>query len=305
MERTLILASMLSLSVSAAQAGHGGSELRCVSGALDTAAAPAKHPARAKELEVLVLTTDGRLACLNEEAPGKARVLSTVNGLQVDTSLEGIDFRVQDGALYGVGNAGGVYKIDQGSGVATLVNRLSVALEGSRFGVDFNPAADRLRVVSDTGQNLRHNLAGTTIADGPLNYTVGTTATGVVAAAYTNNDLSPAAAPTNAAATATTLFVIDAMLDQVVLQSPPNAGTLVATGKLQMDVGNWTGFDIYSVTHGGITLSNRALGTVAMADGRTSLVSVDVLTGKATARGALPAALAVADMAVPLNQRQD
>ena len=29
-----------------------------------------------------------------------------------DTALVGIDFRVQDGKLYGVGNGGGVYTID-------------------------------------------------------------------------------------------------------------------------------------------------------------------------------------------------
>ena len=30
-----------------------------------------------------------------------------------------------------------------------------MALKGSAFGVDFNPAADRVRVVSNLGQNLR------------------------------------------------------------------------------------------------------------------------------------------------------
>lgn len=305
MERTLIAAAMLSLSVSA-QAGDWFKQPMCTSGPLDTAEAPAKKPARASNLDVLLLTRDGRLVCANEDKPHRARVLATINGLQADTSVVGVDFRVQDGALYGVGNAGGVYKIDVASGVATLVNRLSVALEGTRFGVDFNPAADRLRIVSNTGQNLRHNLGVTdnaTAVDGKLNYTAGTVAAGVVAAAYTNNDLSPAAAPTAAAATGTTMFVIDASLDQVVLQSPPNAGVLVATGKLQADAGEWSGMDIYSVTQGGITLSNRALATLAAPDGTVSLAHIDLLTGKARTVGALPAGLDVVDIAVPLNQR--
>lgn len=39
------------------------------------------------------------------------------------------------------------------------------ALAGTNFGVDFNPRADLLRIVSDTGQNLRVNLqAGRVIA---------------------------------------------------------------------------------------------------------------------------------------------
>ena len=32
-------------------------------------------------------------------------------------------------------------------------------LEGENFGVDFNPAANALRIVSDTGQNLRQPFA--------------------------------------------------------------------------------------------------------------------------------------------------
>jgi hypothetical protein len=33
---------------------------------------------------------------------------------------------------------------------ATMVSQLTLPLTGMFFGVDFNPAADRLRVVSDT-----------------------------------------------------------------------------------------------------------------------------------------------------------
>ena len=59
--------------------------------------------------------------------------------------------------LYGVGNGGGVYSIDPATAQASFVSQLSVALDGTSFGVDFNPAAGRLRIVSDAGQNLRHN----------------------------------------------------------------------------------------------------------------------------------------------------
>ena len=48
--------------------------------------------------------------------------------------------------------------IDDDNGKATLRSRLNVALEGTSFGVDFNPTVDRLRVISDTGQNLRVNV---------------------------------------------------------------------------------------------------------------------------------------------------
>ena len=74
-----------------------------------------------------------------------------------------------------------VYRIDTDTAVAEFVNSLSVPLTGAAFGVDFNPAADRLRIVGNDGQNLRHNvdIGGTTIADAALNYTVGVSATGI------------------------------------------------------------------------------------------------------------------------------
>ena len=71
------------------------------------------------------------------------------------------------GDLYGLGNAGGVYVVNAHNAKASLVSRLDVALEGTSFGVDFNPTVDRLRVISDTGQNLRANVdTGATLVDG-------------------------------------------------------------------------------------------------------------------------------------------
>ncbi len=135
---------------------------------------------------------DGKnLAAFQLAKPGKPVAYGKITGLTGDTTLVGIDFRVQDRALYGVGNAGGVYTLSS-KAKATKVSQLTVALSGSKFGVDFNPAADRLRVVSDNGQNLRHdvNPGGATIVDGTLTYPPATTpASGVSGAAYTNNDL--------------------------------------------------------------------------------------------------------------------
>ena len=67
-------------------------------------------------------------------AKPEARALmscTSAHGLQVDTRLVGIDHRVQDGKLYGVGDAGGVHAIDADTAAATLVNRLSLALDGT------------------------------------------------------------------------------------------------------------------------------------------------------------------------------
>ena len=73
-------------------------------------------------------------------------------------------------------------------------------------------------------------------------------ALGVTAAAYTNNDL-------NQPNTGTTLFDLDTTLDQVVVQSPPGNGILVATGKLGVDAAAASGFDIYSALANGVTVA--------------------------------------------------
>ena len=181
-----------------------------------------------RRLTIIGLTTDQRLVQFRECNPDRLKEIGSVYGLQSpDTALVGIDFRVQDGLLYGVGNAGGIYTIDTNTAVATLVSQLTVALNGTFFGVDFNPAADRLRIISDTGQNspTTSTLGGRRRSRRLLNYPapVNTTAAlGVTGAAYTNNDLDPH--------TGTTLFDIDTALNQVAIQSPPNPGALVAAG---------------------------------------------------------------------------
>lgn len=109
-------------------------------------------------LTAIGLTSDQRLVEFAVAQPSKTRAVGRVAGLQGDTRLVGIDFRVQNEKLYGVGDRGGIYTLGTTDARAVKVSQLTVALSGMRFGVDFNPAANRLRVVSDTGQNLRHNI---------------------------------------------------------------------------------------------------------------------------------------------------
>lgn len=249
-----------------------------------------------RTLQVVGLTKQNQLVCFNEFRPGEARVINFVSNLSGgDTVLVGIDFRPANGLLYGVGNAGGVYQISTSNAVATLINRLTVPLDNSAsFGVDFNPVVDRLRIVSSNGQNLRHNLAGATLVDTALNYAPGVTAFGVGGSAYTNND-----ADLN---TATTLYALDTNLDQIAIQSPPNAGTLAATGKLTLNAGLVAGFDIYSKVRNGSTVDVQSLASITLPDGSTGLYSIKLPTGKATGRGSFAIGVEVTDIAIPLNQ---
>ncbi|NGO12337.1 DUF4394 domain-containing protein [Streptomyces sp. HC44] len=255
-------------------------------------------------LSAIGLTDNQRLVKFRVDQPNRTLPLGKVDGLKGDSKLVGIDYRVQNNKLYGVGDRGGIYTIREIGAKATKVSQLSVALQGSSFGVDFNPAANRLRVISDTGQNLRHNIddpagapaAGTTAVDGTLTNppvppaTTGATAQGVTGAAYTNNDLS--------ATTATTLFDVDAALDQVSVQSPANAGNLAPTGKLGVDAGTGAGFDIYTSTRSG---SNTAY-AVLRVDGKQRLYRADLLNGSVARTGTFDGNRAVVDLALPLRQ---
>lgn len=274
--------------------------------AVPVAAVPAgaTTPSRTAGPTVIGLTGDGALVAFRAAAPSRASRIGRITGLEGDRTLVGIDFRVQDGKLYGVGDRGGVYTLSAAR--ATKVSQLTVDLDGVSFGVDFNPAANRLRVISDAGQNLRHNLddamgapaAGTTVADGTLTNppvppaTAGVTARGVTGAAYTNNDLDPS--------TATTLFDVDTTADQVSLQSPANAGSLAPTGRLGVDAGPVAGFDIHSKRRGGITVANTAYATLKV-KGAYRFHTVNVLTGAASPVGAFPAGHQVVDIAVTLG----
>lgn len=265
------------------------------------------NEALGRGLEVVGLTTDNRLICFEENRPGSARDLSTISGLTTDTSVLSIDYRPANGELYGLGNSGGIYTINVTTGAATKRSTLNVSgpgvtpvpLTGTRFGIDFNPVPDRLRIVSDTGQNLRVDVtSGDTTVDGTLTYTAPpaapVAATGVVGAAYTNNDADPN--------TVTTLYDVDSNLDQVAIQAPPNNGILNPVGKLGVDTTSVAEADIYSTIRGGTTVDVDGYAVLTVG-GRASFHELNLFTGKATSRGNFATRNAVAGVAIPLNQR--
>ena len=99
-------------------------------------------------LNIVGLTDDNKLVQFSA-SNASPRETGTISGLGGgDTRLVGIDYRVVDGRLYGVGDMGGLYTLET-NGQATGVGRLTIALQGTNFGVDFNPVVDKIRVVSD------------------------------------------------------------------------------------------------------------------------------------------------------------
>lgn len=208
------------------------------------------------------------LQIFNPTAPGTP-VTKAITGLQAGENILGIDFRPLNGQLYALGSSSRIYTLNLGNGAATVVGgQLSTPLLGTDFGFDFNPTVDRIRVVSNLGQNLRVNpIDGTLIVDGSIN--PGTPS--LSAAAYNNNF---------AGATTTMLFVIDAETDRLYQQNPANSGTLVDVGALGINITSTNGFDIGSV-------SQKAY-TIATVGAATSLYQINTATGAATSLATYP-----------------
>lgn len=227
------------------------------------------------------LTADQRLICFKVNRPLVSRTLMGTTVLSgADTALVGIDVRPASGVIYGLGNAGGLYVLDPTAARPEFKARLNVMLDGRNFGMDFNPTVDRLRIVSDSGQNLRVNVdTGATTVDATLRS--GTVrATGVGGVAYTNND--------NDASTATTLYDLDSASDQLVTQNPPNDGNLVSGGRLGFSGSTATAFDIWTQVVGGKAVDNKGY---AALDGGGSFFSIDLSSGAATFIGNVPTPL--------------
>jgi Domain of unknown function (DUF4394) len=217
-----------------------------------------------------------------DSATPSATTTRGVTGVDLSAALLGIDYRPANGQLYGI-TSNGVFAIDPSSGNATLVNTISPTFNGGTIsGVDFNPAADALRITGGNGQNFRiaGGGLGATNVDGTLAYATGDTNAGVsptiTASAYTNSFAGVPAGRT------TQLYNIDSNLDVLTLQNPPNNGTLSTIGSLGINVGTVGGFDIFSPSNG----VNTAFAAFAP-NGSTaaSLYTIDLSTGSATSLG--------------------
>jgi uncharacterized protein DUF4394 len=222
-------------------------------------------------------TSENRLVYFKRSS-GEIRSSTSVTGLAAAETIIGLDFRPADGALYALVTGGKLYSVDLSSGRATLKSTLSAdaadtsspyaGLDGDVFGVNFNPVADRLRVVSNDGQNLRINVdTGATTTDAPLN--PGTPS--VTAAAYSNSF---------AAACRTRLYVIDTSTGKLLLQDPPNAGTLTEIGDLGTASAGADSASFEVVT--GSDGVGRALALFPTADG-TTIYDLDLTTAALSA----------------------
>ena len=204
--------------------------------------------------------------------PASRKVASKVD-IKGAAAIIGIDVRPADGMLYGVASDGSIVTIDVKSGQATMKSKLSEMLKpGVAASVDFNPVADRLRLMGSDGTSLRVNVDdGKATVDGSHKYKDGDANAGktprVVAGAYTNSWKGTQS---------TTLYNIDAATGALVTQAPPNDGVLNTVGSLGMALNGPVAFNIVA--------SQPDKNDAWLAAGG-SLYWVDLKTGKATMAG--------------------
>lgn len=275
---------------------HPGAAAGLLVSALLAACASLSAPSAGLGEQLVAVTAQHELILFHAGEPQRILERRPVTGLAPGEQLVGIDYRVARGVLYALSQAGRLYTLDVASGALSPVGAapLAATLRGTAFGFDFNPAADRIRVVSSAGQNLRLHPDSGALVDGDpatvgvqtdpaLRYAWSDTHAGrhpdIVAAAYTYNTQDDKL---------TTNYAIDRALGVLVLQGSregatpvvsPNTGQLRTVGPLGLGPLADASFDIADVGNTAL-LAARTPG-----DARTRLYTVDLETGRATPMG--------------------
>jgi hypothetical protein len=203
---------------------------------------------------LLGLTTDQKLLTLDSTAPANGSLMS-ITGLLAGERLRAIDMRPTTGMVYGLSDMGNLYTLDVSTGMASGRKMLSLPVQGTAIGFDFNPAADlsnaaagSLRLTSNARENwvINVNTGAVTVQ------TALPVGSRISASAYTNNDKNPA--------TGTVLYGIDAGTDALYKQDPPGSGMQAWVGPLGVDTSGIAGFDISTTGRGFASLTDADTG---------------------------------------------
>lgn len=260
-------------------------------------------------LKIWAINHQHDLVSFTADSPGKLLSRQAVKGLAAGEVLVGMDFRVAKGQLYALSNVGRLYTVDTSTAQLTAVNQRPIwdAPKSGRFGFDFNPTVDRIRVVHESGLNLRIHpdtgaqIDGDAIAEGlqpdaALAYVDADVAMGqvpkVAAAGYTYNQQN---------SKITTNFAVDLAKGTLVTQGSreglqpsvsPNSGKLWTVGSLGVGQLVQASFDISDV-------KNEAFVALAtQQDMRTRLFKIDLNSGRAAEIGQVLDGLSLKGIAI-------
>ncbi|MBC6992251.1 DUF4394 domain-containing protein [Hymenobacter sp. BT491] len=127
------------------------------------------YPTLGQAISFFAVSRAGTLDAYSTQAPNTRTASVALTGLQSGERLLALDFRPATGQLYGLGSTSRLYLLNPTTGAAHALGSgaFSPALAGTVAGFDFNPSADRIRVVTGTGQNLLvHPDDGTFVEEG-------------------------------------------------------------------------------------------------------------------------------------------
>lgn len=229
------------------------------------------------------VSSGNRLVSFRPGSPGNLESSKPITGLATGEHVVGIDFRPSSAELFAVGDSSLLYTINTNTAKATAVSAapFTTLLSGTKFGVDFDPIGDVVRVTSDTGQNLRISpVDGTLVlADTALAYDAGDVNAGVV----------PDVVEIAHSGGGATLYGIDAGLDALVTlgnaggaPNAPSSGLLFTVGSLGIDTDNVVGLDM--ATNGAAYIALHSAG-----DFNSQLHLIDLGSGDTTFVGTIDA----------------
>lgn len=257
-------------------------------------ASPVLLASSASAERFIAVDSQNRLYTFSDSKPGDWKRFA-LRGLASGERIVGLDVRPANRQLVAVTNQSRLYNVSRSKRTVTAIGSTALmpALSGSSFGFDFNPAVDRIRLVSDSGQNLRlqPDTGAVAATDEPLVAKAGDPGAGaapaVIGSAYTNSVRG---------AMMTTLYGIDTRRDALVIQAPPNAGVLSTVGALGVNLAGPLGFDI-SARDGSAYVLARRPGIA-----RSRLFRLNLMTGGAQQLGAIskaPTLVAFAALSAP------
>lgn len=233
--------------------------------------------------------TGGAIVRFTDRAPRRSTEI--VQRLFGSQALVAIDFNPRDGQLYALDNAGGIHLMRLDAGQQIEVGRIEGALIGSFYDIDFDPADGRLRIATDAGTHLLHDLGTNRTQVLPLLNNAGTPGAliGTAGLAHANNDAS--------AATASPLYLIDHERDRLasvdaVTSAVTTIAPLAPARRFARPVTTFghVGFDILSrVDDGGRAVSNLAFVSLQPDDFTSPVVvyRMDLATGRLTSLGSI------------------
>jgi hypothetical protein len=258
---------------------------------LSLIAALALLPAMASADTVFGLTSGGAIFSFDSSSPNTITGVVVVTGTGADTLVD-IDFYQVNGALFGFASSGNLYRINPFTGVATLDVSPQMSI-GTAVSADFNPMADRARIISAGNQNYRLTPSvqtpgpanpGAVTFDGNFAFAPGSGmgTPNLLGAAYTN--------PFDGTGS-TSLYTVD--MNNLYLNTVgPQFNTLTLVGSLGITLNGLVGFDISQASGLAFLSNNDSLYTVNLQTGAATLVG--------TIGGGVPAnTISIAAVAVP------